>query len=159
MSHDNVEKLSGIIPEAWYDLISKVVPGTVIVLASFPGVLGSGSSFGGFAVGLVVAYVVGFVFEVISDFLFGWVLKIPGCVLTKLCVLIQSERILTTRGRILTKLGSFMDWIYCYPYRKLWEEIEKQRTPRFEALERPPPKARCLNRSGSIGSCKFYLQY
>jgi len=32
--HETVEKLSGIVPEAWFDLIGRVVPGTVIVLAS-----------------------------------------------------------------------------------------------------------------------------
>ncbi len=132
MSDDNVEKLSGIIPEAeklsginpeaWYDLISKVVPGTVIVWASFRTDLVSGSPLGGFAVGLVVVYVVGFVFEVTSDCLFGWVLTLRGWVLTKL-------RVLTLRGWVLTTLESFMDWIYCYPYRKLWEEIDKQPPP------------------------------
>ncbi len=76
MSSDNVEKLSAIIPEAWYDLIDRVVPGTVIVLASFPTDLVSrlsGLSLGGFAVGLVVVYVVGFVFDIVSAILFDWV--------------------------------------------------------------------------------------
>jgi len=112
MSSDNVEKLSAIIPEAWFDLIDRVVPGTVIVLASFPTDLDSklsGLSLGGFAAGLVVAYVVGFVFEVVSDLLVGW--WVPTIV-----------------GAILAALG-FMG---CYSNRKLWEKIDKQPSPRRE---------------------------
>src|SRR5208282_1867777 len=115
MSNDNVEKLNGIIPEAWFDLIGRVVPGTVIVLASFrtdPVSKLPNLSLGGFAVGLVVAYVVGFVFDVVSDGLFGWVFTEPA-----------------TRWRVFRWVPRPKD---CYSNRELWEEIDKQRPPRRE---------------------------
>ena len=76
MSDLSFEKVSGFIPGVWFDLIGRVVPGTVIVLAAFPGYVFrdlKDLTLGDLAVGLVVVYVVGLVFDVVSDGLFGWI--------------------------------------------------------------------------------------
>jgi hypothetical protein len=76
MSDLSVEKVSGFIPEVWFDLIGRVVPGTVIVLAAFQTDVFrdlKDLTLGNLAVGLVVVYVVGLVFDVVSDGLFGWI--------------------------------------------------------------------------------------
>jgi hypothetical protein len=72
MNGDIIEKISSIIPEVWFDLIGRVIPGVVIVISA-AGV--SGLSFGGWAVGLVVAYVVGFIFDNVSNMFFRMLFK------------------------------------------------------------------------------------
>ena len=151
MSDVNVEKLSGIIPEAWFDLISRVVPGTVIVLASIRPDGVSGLTVGGFAAGLVLAYAIGSVFDVVSDILFGLVFKILeilgrffGLVFKKhgrFMRFMDHIRLKTLRflGRwpeflavcrdVVVDCYSFMDF---YSSRELWEKIDKLSTPRRE---------------------------
>ncbi len=76
MSNGAIEKVSGFVPEVWFDLIARVVPGTVIVLATSSTDISLDLSFGNFAGGLVGVYVVGFAFDVISEGLFGCIFRI-----------------------------------------------------------------------------------
>ena len=66
MSNSAIEKFSALVPEVWFDLIARVVPGAVIVLAASSTGSGLELPFGGLAVGLVGVYVVGYTFDVVS---------------------------------------------------------------------------------------------
>lgn len=54
MSEEALEKTSGVLPEAWYDLIGRVVPGAVAVFTTVEKLPTSSNQLGGLVIGLVV---------------------------------------------------------------------------------------------------------
>lgn len=72
-----MKKILSIIPELWVDLIGRFAPGGLIVLISCKNLtpafklLPKDSWAGKVAVGVVVVYAVGLVFDLVADFLFS----------------------------------------------------------------------------------------
>ncbi|MCA9062333.1 MAG: hypothetical protein KDA96_04725 [Planctomycetaceae bacterium] len=56
--------LTSMLPEAWFDIIGRVVPGTVILILSVNGTWFSELGIGHLLIGLFVAYTVGFAFDI-----------------------------------------------------------------------------------------------
>ncbi len=67
-----VEGVLGLVPEVYFDLIARVVPGVLVIVAisvdaDFTGGLPDVGKFGLVLIGLLCAYAVGFVFDVAGD--------------------------------------------------------------------------------------------
>ena len=73
MDDESVYKLTGLVPEAWFDLIARVVPGAIILVASTQNTAVSNVTIGGFAIGVLIAYAIGMVFDLCSSVCFEWV--------------------------------------------------------------------------------------
>jgi preprotein translocase subunit Sss1 len=111
MNDDSVEKVSGFIPEVWFDLSARVVPGAVIVLASSPTDFVWGKSFCRVALGLVIVYVVGFAVDVASEGIFGWVFWPlnkwwPNCFLRYRQLWDDIERLAADQRNVIVKMAA-----------------------------------------------------
>jgi hypothetical protein len=73
MDDEVVEKLTGLVPEAWFDLIARVIPGAIILVVTTQNTTISNVTIGGFAIGVLLAYVIGMVFDLCSSVFFEWV--------------------------------------------------------------------------------------
>ena len=73
MEQESVEKLSGLVPEVWFDLIARVIPGAIILFVSTQSTAISNVTIGGLAIGIVVVYLIGMVFDLCSSICFEWV--------------------------------------------------------------------------------------
>lgn len=71
MTEESVEKASGILPEAWYDLIARIVPGALVALLSLKHLPGGSSQLGGLIIALVLFYIVGIFLDVFSECTIG----------------------------------------------------------------------------------------
>jgi len=67
MSEEALEKTSSVLPEAWYDLIARIVPGALAVFITFKKPPTSSSQLGGLVIGLVIFYVVGTFLNIFSE--------------------------------------------------------------------------------------------
>jgi hypothetical protein len=72
MAEETIEKASGILPEAWYDLIARIVPGALVTLLSLEKLPSSSNQLGGLVLALVIFYIVGIFLDVFSECIFGW---------------------------------------------------------------------------------------
>ena len=70
MSDKALKDLSSIVPELYFDVIARLVPGLLILFTTVAGNRLS-SSIGGIAIALILAYVVGFFCDVFSDAVMG----------------------------------------------------------------------------------------
>jgi hypothetical protein len=71
MAEETIEKASGILPEAWYDLIARIVPGALVTLLSLKNLPSGSSQLGGLVVALVIFYIVGIFLDVFSECTIG----------------------------------------------------------------------------------------
>ena len=71
MAEETIEKASGILPEGWYDLIARIVPGALVTLLSLKNLPSGSSQLGGLIVALVIFYVVGIFLDVFSECTIG----------------------------------------------------------------------------------------
>ena len=90
MEKDNLEKASSFLPEAWYDLIVRLVPGAIISTATLTKASVVSSQFeklDGIVLGVFISYAVGFFIDSASDYIvptvWSWFRKV--CV-RKVCV-------------------------------------------------------------------------
>ena len=67
MSEEALEKTSSVLPEAWYDLIARIVPGALAVFITFKKLPSSSNQLGGLVIGLVIFYVVGIFLDIFSE--------------------------------------------------------------------------------------------
>jgi hypothetical protein len=67
MSQEALEKTSGILPEAWYDLIARLVPGAFASILTFKNITIPKGLLEGLLVGLIVFYITGFFLEVFAE--------------------------------------------------------------------------------------------
>jgi len=72
MAEETIEKASGILPEAWYDLIARIVPGALVTLLSLEKLPSSSNQLGGLVLALVIFYIVGIFLDVFSECILGW---------------------------------------------------------------------------------------
>ena len=71
MAGEDANKLSKIVPEFWHDIIARIVPGFLILIATYPAAIGESEiSFGELGLGLLSAYVIGFTFDILSQIVF-----------------------------------------------------------------------------------------
>ena len=68
MSEETLEKTSSVLPEAWYDLIARIVPGALAVFITFEKLPSSSNQLGGLVIGIVIFYVVGIFLDIFSEF-------------------------------------------------------------------------------------------
>lgn len=84
MSGESLAKFAGLVPQVYYDLIARVVPGAVACLLygyAFAAKLRMFSSYDtvtGILFGFVLAYVIGIVLDLLSEGLFGAVFSSDG---------------------------------------------------------------------------------
>lgn len=71
MSEEALEKASSILPEAWYDLIARIVPGALVTVLTIEKLPSSSNQLGGLILALVVFYVVGIFLDVFSEWTIG----------------------------------------------------------------------------------------
>ena len=67
MSQEALEKTSGILPEAWYDLIARLVPGAFASILTFKNLAIPKGLLEGLLLGLIVFYITGFFLEVCAE--------------------------------------------------------------------------------------------
>jgi hypothetical protein len=71
MSQEAIEKTSGILPEAWYDLIARLVPGAFASIVTLKSLTVPKGLLEGLLLGLIVFYIVGFFLEVFAEMIIG----------------------------------------------------------------------------------------
>jgi len=71
MTQEALEKTSGILPEAWYDLIARLVPGAFTVITTIPSLTIPKGLLEGLLVGLIFFYITGFFLEVFAELVIG----------------------------------------------------------------------------------------
>ena len=111
MSNSAIEKVSALVPEVWFDLIARVVPGAVIVLAASSTGSGLELPFGGLAVGLVGVYVVGYTFDVVSEGSFSWIFYLlskhePKCFYTYRQLWDKVELLKANQRTVIVKMSA-----------------------------------------------------
>jgi hypothetical protein len=80
MSQEALEKTSGILPEAWYDLIARLVPGAFASIVTIKNLAVPKGLLEGLLLGIIIFYIVGFFLEVFA----GIVISCPHKILAKL---------------------------------------------------------------------------
>jgi hypothetical protein len=71
MAEEVLEKASGILPEAWYDLIARIVPGALVTFLTLEKLPSSSNQLGGLIMAIVVFYIIGMFLDVISEYTIG----------------------------------------------------------------------------------------
>ena len=71
MAEEALEKASGILPEAWYDLIARIVPGALVTFLTLEKLPSSSNQLGGLIMAIVVFYIIGMFLDVISEYTIG----------------------------------------------------------------------------------------
>ena len=71
MSQEALEKTSGILPEAWYDLIVRLVPGAFASIITIKSLTVPKGLLEGLLVGLIIFYITGFFLEVFAELVIG----------------------------------------------------------------------------------------
>jgi hypothetical protein len=78
MTEEALDKASGILPEAWYDLIARIVPGALVTFLALERIPSGSNQLGGLILALAVFYIAGIFLDVFSECTIGHLRHVFG---------------------------------------------------------------------------------